>query len=124
MKHISRIIKRVMESIKAEDKTDPDPRCLECGKPGDYYYNGVCRGCASRPFGILWQIEQGQPTGEELKVEWKKLVDEAYEEYEERQRLEAKCWECDKPGDYYHGVCYECAAQPYGLLWQLEQGEP
>ena len=97
MKHISRIIKRVMESIKAEDKTDPDPRCLECGKPGDYYYNGVCRGCASRPFGILWQIEQGQPTREELKVEWKKLVDEAYEEYEERQT----CPMCgDAPGSY------------------------
>ena len=83
-------------------------RCLECGKPGDYYYDGVCHECASRPFGILWQLEQPrQPTREEV----------------ERERLEAKCLECGKPGDYYDGVCYECAAQPFGLLWQIEQDE-
>jgi len=34
---------------------------------------------------------------------------------------DAQCWECDKPGDYYDGVCYECAAQPFGVLWQLER---
>jgi hypothetical protein len=34
-----------------------------------------------------------------------------------------KCWECGKPGEYYDDVCYECAAQPFGLLWQLEQEE-
>ena len=61
-------------------------RCLECGKPGDYYYDGVCHECASRPFGILWQIEQpGYRTREELKVEWSRLIDEAYEEHEARQ---------------------------------------
>ena len=86
MKHISKIIKRVMESVKVEDKAAPDPKCLECGKSGDYYYDGVCHECASRPFGILWQIEQGQPTREGLKVAWRRLIDEAYEEREERQR--------------------------------------
>ena len=35
--------------------------------------------------------------------------------------LRPRCLECGKPGDYYDGVCYECAAQPYGLFWQLEQ---
>jgi len=34
-----------------------------------------------------------------------------------------ECWECGKRGYYYDGVCYECAAQPFGLLWQLEQEE-
>ena len=34
-----------------------------------------------------------------------------------------KCWECGKPGDYYDGVCFECAARPFGLLWQIEQDE-
>ncbi len=60
MKHISEIIKRVMQSIKVEDKTDPDPRCWECGKPGDYY-DGVCYECAAQPYGLLWQLEQGEP---------------------------------------------------------------
>ena len=34
-----------------------------------------------------------------------------------------KCWECGKPGDYYDGVCYECASRPFGLHWQQEQEE-
>ena len=57
MEHISGIIKRVMQSIKAENKADPDPRCWECGKPGDYY-DGVCYECAAQPYGLLWQLEQ------------------------------------------------------------------
>lgn len=60
-------------------------RCLACGKPGDYYYDGVCHECASRPFGLLWAIGQGGPTREELKVEWSRLIDEAYEEQEEKK---------------------------------------
>ena len=85
MEHISGTIKRVTEGITVEDKAAPDPKCWECGKSGDYYYDGVCHECASRPFGILWQIAQGGPTREELKVEWSRLIDEAYEEHEERQ---------------------------------------
>ena len=70
MEHISGIIKRVMESITVEDKAAPDPRCLECGKPGDYYYDGVCHECASQPFGILWRLKQPrQPTREEVEKE-------------------------------------------------------
>jgi hypothetical protein len=57
MKHISKIIKRVMESIKVEDKADPKAECWECGKPGDYY-DGVCYECAAQPYGLLWQLEQ------------------------------------------------------------------
>jgi len=59
MEHISGIIKRVMESIKVEDKTAPEAECWECGKPGDYY-DGVCYECASRPFGLHWQLEQDE----------------------------------------------------------------
>jgi|TARA_R110002167_G_scaffold292906_1_gene497587 hypothetical protein len=55
-------------------------------------------------------------------------VEEMVEDFKaseaDRPDPDAKCWECDKPGEFYHGVCYDCAAQPYGLLWQLEQGEP
>ena len=55
-------------------------------------------------------------------------VEEAVEDFKaseaDRPDPDAKCWECDKPGEFYHGVCYDCASQPYGLLWQLEQGEP
>jgi hypothetical protein len=42
---------------------------------------------------------------------------------EDEPALDAECWECGKSGDYYDGVCYECAAQPFGLLWQREQEE-
>ena len=79
MKHISRIIKRVMQSIKVEEKADPDAECWECGKSGDYY-DGVCFECASRPFGLLWQLEQpGRsrlPTREELETRQAELEQE------------------------------------------------
>jgi hypothetical protein len=45
-------------------------------------------------------------------------ADEAADEPEPEE-----CWECGKAGEFYDGVCYECAAQPFGLLWQLEQEE-
>ena len=57
MKHISKIIKRVMESVKVKEKTDSEAECWECGKSGDYY-DGVCYECAAQPYGLLWQLEQ------------------------------------------------------------------
>ena len=55
-------------------------------------------------------------------------VEEAVEDFKaseaDRPDPGAECWEWGKPGDYYHGVCYGCMSQPYGLLWQLEQREP
>jgi hypothetical protein len=38
-----------------------------------------------------------------------------------RPREGASCDECGKLGDYYDGVCYECASQSFGLWWQLEE---
>ena len=52
-------------------------------------------------------------------------VEEAVEDFKadeaDKPDPDAKCWECGKPGEFYDDVCYECAAQPFGLLWQLEQ---
>ena len=39
------------------------------------------------------------------------------------RREGASCDECGKLGDYYDGVCYECASQSFGLWWQLEERE-
>lgn len=32
-----------------------------------------------------------------------------------------KCYECGSKGHYMDGICYQCAAQPFGFLWQMEQ---
>ena len=49
-------------------------------------------------------------------------VEEAVEDFKaDKPDPDAKCWECGKPGEFYDDVCYECAAQPFGLHWQQEQ---
>ena len=52
-------------------------------------------------------------------------IEEAVEDFKadeaDKPDPDAKCWECGKPGEFYDDVCYECAARPFGLWWQLEQ---
>ena len=52
-------VEEAVEDFKADeaDKPDPDAKCWECGKPGEFY-DDVCYECTARPFGLWWQLEQ------------------------------------------------------------------
>jgi hypothetical protein len=34
-----------------------------------------------------------------------------------------RCYECGAEGEWYAGICFPCAAEPYGYLWEREQEE-